>query len=97
MTTTRYLVWRVGANAANQPMAIRMPVGFVGGSGPTAHDRYLNGWMTASDLPGCDCYANQHLELVPLAHSRRHAIDRAEEYQQDVAMWDAELATWLAR
>ena len=94
MSTTHYLVWRVGSNAANQPMTMRMPVGFIAGPGRTAHDRYLDGWARASALPGCDCYANQHLELVPVAHSRRSDLERAEEYQQDVAMWDAEVFTW---
>lgn len=61
LTTVSYVVYRHGANAANQSMAQTMPVGIYEGTGRTAAERraaaiaeaaadvtvYANQWLTA--------------------------------------------------
>ena len=88
--TTRYLVVRVGSNAANQPMTHRDPVGIFDGRGNTAAIRRADA-VAQAETSGVVVYANQTLIARPSARAAREDIWAAEEAQavrDESRKWD---------
>lgn len=81
MTTTDYIVYRYGSNAANQSMTPVMPVGAYSGTGRTAAERRTDAERQAAEEH--TVYANQFLSAVPLA--RCSASDAATAWEHQTA------------
>lgn len=86
--TTKYLLIRYGANAANQSMCARMPVAIV--DAPNRSEAERTERVDSSPhtsafayfAPEVDVWANQRLEAVPLSRAKRSDIREVEEAEQ---------------
>ena len=79
MTTTRYVIYRHGGNAANQSMTQTMPIGIYSGDGATARERRMHACQQAQDEH--TVYANQWLGAIPASRVRLYEYESARDYQ----------------
>lgn len=75
-----YVVFRVGSNAANQPMCQRAPIGRVTAENPRAAS------FAAGEKYGQECYNNQHLECLAASRTRREDRDWLDEIETEAAI-----------
>lgn len=93
----KYVVYRVGSNAANQHLIQRLPVGIVEVKSKPSdpiYENYLTACVRGEELPGAGCYPNQHIECVPLTRTSHADREAALEFQQWFSEWSRELNSW---